>query len=153
VLRYLVFPQGIRTRTDAVAFCMACAIGYTSVVSLDIITTIRPTLTVATLYILGTYAMQVVSAIILSYGLSQTIIDNALPILLPITLFLASFIIGLISTLEVGLVNSALTTGGGFARPLVAFGFLTVVLIIIPSIIFFFYTVAERREQERYSSE
>ena len=132
---------------------MACAIGYTSVINLDVILTIRPTLTLATLYILGTYAMQVISAIILSYGLSQTAIDNALPILLPITLFLASFIIGLVSTLEVGLINSALTVSGGFARPLIAFGFVTVMLVAIPSIIFFFYTVAERREQERYSSE
>lgn len=153
VLRYLVFPNSFRIRTDAIAFCVACAIGYTSVINLDLIVNIRPTLTIATVYVLGNYTMQIVSSLILSYGLSQTALDNALPLLLPVTIIVSAFLIGLLSPLESGLVNGALTLDGSFARPLFVTFFFTAMLIIVPTIVLFLYTVAERREEEKYSSD
>jgi len=151
VLRYLVFPLNIRMRTDTIAFCIACAIGYVTVININLIVNIQPTLSLAMIYVFGNYTMQITSSIILAYGISQTALDNALPLLLPAIIFVSAFIIGVVSPFESGLINGSLTINGAFTRPIFAIGFLTVVLIAIPSIIFFLYTVAERREEEKYS--
>ena len=152
VLRVIVVPQSVRVRTDTIAFCVACAIGYTFVLNLNLIATIRPTISIAMIYVFGTYVMQLTSSLVLAYGISQVVFDNAYPILLPFIVLTSAFIIGVISPLESGLVSGGLTIDGGFARPIFSVGFLIVVLIFIPSVIFFLYNVAERREEEKYSS-
>jgi len=152
VLRVIAVPKDVRVRIDAVAFCVACAVGYTFIVNLNLIVSIRPTISTAVIYVFGTYVMQLTSSLILSYGVSQVVFDNPFPVLLPFTVLIASFMIGIISPLESGLTSGGLTIDGGFTRPLFAVGFLIAMLMIIPSVIFFLYNVAERREEERYSS-
>jgi len=152
VLRYIVFPHNIRIRTDAIAFCVASAIGYGFVVNLHVIAVVQPTVSTAIIYVFGNHTMQITSALVLSYGLSQVTFNNSFPILLPIVILISAIVIGMISPLESGLTNGSLTIDGGFTRPIFTVGFLVVMLIIISSIVFFLYTVAERREEEKYVS-
>lgn len=148
VLRFIVFPQNLRLRTDTIAYCVASAIGYSFVVSLHTISDIQPNLSIAMLYIFSNYTIQLASSMFIAYGLSETYFNNALPIALPASLLIAALVVGIISPLASGLMNGALDTTGNADRPLFSLGFLIVALIATLGLTFFFYTIAQQRDQK-----
>jgi hypothetical protein len=153
VLRYFVFPQHLRIRTDTIAYCTASAIGYSLTVNLFAISDSQAVYSLSMIYILANYVMQLISSLFLAYGLSETYFDNALFIAMPINILIASLIVGFISPFVTGLMNGPLTTGGNAARPIFSMGFLIAVLLAFLSIIFFLYNVAEQREREAFAAD
>ncbi len=147
VLRYIVFPQHLRLRTDTIAYCVASAIGYSFVVSLHSISDIQPSYSIAILYIFSNYTIQLASSVFIAYGLSETYFNNALPVALPASIVFSALIVGIISPLSSGLMNGALSTTGNADNPLFSLGFLIVALIACLGITFFFYTIAQQRDQ------
>jgi hypothetical protein len=148
IIRYISFPQGLRMRADAIAYCVASAIGYSFVVNLHLISAIQPTYSVAMLYIFSNYTIQLVSSMFIAYGFSETYFNNPIPIILPVSIFLASFVVGIISPLVSGLMSSPLTIDGNADRPLFSLGFLIIILILSLGVTFFFYTIAQQRDQK-----
>ena len=148
VLRYFVFPQHLRMRTDTIAYCVASAIGYSFVASLHLISDIQPTYSIAILYIFSNYTIQLASSVFIAYGLSETYFNNALPIALPASICFSALVVGIISPLASGLMNGALDTTGNADRPIFSLGFLIVALLVSLGLTFFFYTIAQQRDQK-----
>ena len=148
IIRYIVFPQNLRMRTDTIAYCVASAIGYSFVVSLQMIFEIQPTYSISMLYIFSNYAIQLASSMFIAYGLSETYFNNPIPIVLPVSIVSGAFFVGITSPLVSGLMNSPLTTRGNTDRPITSLGFLIAVLILTLSLTFFFYTIAQQRDQK-----
>lgn len=148
IIRYIAFPQSLRIRTDAIAYCVASAIGYSFVVNLHLISTIQPTYSIAMLYIFSNYAIQLASSMFIAYGLSETYFNNPIPILLPTSICLAALVIGIITPFVSGLMNSPLTVDGNVDRPIFSLGFLVIVLILSLAFTFFFNTIAQQRDQK-----
>lgn len=152
VIQYMTFPQKLRIRTDAVAYCIASAVGYSFIINLNAIIDNQITFSIVILQTFSVYVMQIISSLILSYGFSESRFSNALPALLPATIIISSFFFGIIAPLSSGLRNGTLTIDGMVDRPLFTLGFLIVVLFSLMSIVFFLYTVSDRREREAYTS-
>lgn len=148
IIRYIVFPQNLRMRTDTIAYCVASSIGYSFVVSLHLISDIQPTYSIAILYVFSNYTIQLASSMFIAYGLSETYFDNPIPIVLPISIFSGALVVGIISPFVSGLMNGPLTTQGNSDRPIASLGFLIAVLLLILGLTFFFYTIAQQREQK-----
>jgi len=152
IVRYIVFPQNIRMRTDTIAYCVASSIGYSFVANLYLISEIQPTYSIAMLYIFSNYTMQLASSMVIAYGLSETYFNNPIPIMLPISIGFAALVVGIISPFVSGLMNSPITTSGNADRPIASLGFLIAVLILSLGLTFFFYTVAQERDQKIVAS-
>lgn len=148
IIRYISFPQGLRMRTDAIAYCVASAVGYSFVVNLHLISEIQPTYSIAMLYIFSNYTIHLASSMFIAYGLSETYFNNPIPIILPISICLAAFVVGIISPLVSGLMSSPLTVNGNADRPLFSLGFLIIVLLLSLGGTFFFYNIAQQRDQK-----
>ena len=52
VLRYLIYPQGLRVRGDAIAYAFAGAVGYSGFLNLALIWQLEPTWDTAAIYLL-----------------------------------------------------------------------------------------------------
>ena len=153
VLRYFVFPQYFRVRTDTIAYSVASAVGYSFIVNIFAVTDEQAIYSVSMIYILANYVMQLTSCMFLAYGFSGSYFDNALFVVLPINILIASLVVGFISPFITGLMNGSLTTGGSSARPLFSMGFLIAVLLVFLGLIFFLYNVAEQREREAFAAD
>lgn len=150
VIRYLVYPDQFRIRTDPLAYCVASAIGYSTAISIDGILVDQPILIIGVINTLANYVTYMASGFILSYGLAQSVFSRAFVLTLPFAIVISSLIVGFIAALQSPLTAGSLSTAGSFARPLFSMIFLIAVLFLTLFVIFFLYAVAERRSREMY---
>lgn len=149
VLRYLVWPGYYRTRLDAVAYGIASAVGYATMINL--IYALQHSDTSSDLMfirILNTLAMHIIGSSIVSYGLAETAFRKITPIFLPITCILASLITGISIPVRSLLINASLGVTISAVRPL--FGYVFVVALIVAGItlLIFVFNVAQKRDND-----
>lgn len=148
VIRYLVWPQQYRTRTDSIAYCVASSVGYSCVISLLFVSQTSANYSIVAIYVLSTYSIQLVSSLFLAYGFSESYFSNSIPLFLPFMTLVASGVIGLTLPLRSGLMNGGLTTSGNADRPIFGIGFAIAVMLIGFAISGFLFNVSERQEKE-----
>lgn len=155
ILRFVVWPGEYHVRVDSVAYGMASAIGYATVVCVSYVAN-NPTAfsDVVAIRIFGITSAHIVGSIIMAYGLSATLFNDALSVVLPVMLILASGFVGLTTALRTAFANTALTVGSVSApRFLFGIAFSVGVYIGLMIAIFFLLEVAERRERARLLAE
>ena len=150
-LRFAIYPKHLRIRSDAVAYGLASAVGYSLYLNLDSIWGLQPTFGIAAIYILSNYTIQFASSMFIALGVIESRFGNALPIALPLNLFAAAASIGIIRPLFSGVMNGPLRLAGSSDRPLSGLMFLVAALAGFGMISYFLYTVSERREREAYA--
>lgn len=150
VLRYLILPQGLRVRSDAVAYALASAIGYSAFLNLALIWRLEPTWDIAAIYLLSNITIQLASGLFLALGIIESYFADAYPLVLPANLLVAAMTSGIIIALVGGFLSGPLSTAGNTDRPLFAFAMLVGSLIATLGIVYFLYSNAERREREAF---
>lgn len=149
-LRYLILPQGLRVRSDAVAYALASAIGYSAFLNLALIWRLEPTWDIAAIYLLANLTIQLASGLFIGLGIIESYFSDAYPLVLPANLLVAAVTTGIISALVGGFLSGPLSTAGNTHRPLFAFALLVAILSATIGIVYFLYSNAERREREAF---
>jgi uncharacterized membrane protein len=151
VIRSLIWDEHLRVRQDAIAYADAAAIGFATVLGLHFTFTGNPSTDAVAARMFSTLAIHVVSSSIVSYGLSESRLMNASPLLLPLSLALASLVTGIAIPIRAGLVNasiSPLALEFALPRPLFGLGFSLGLFVAGMAGVLFFYNTAERQERE-----
>lgn len=150
VLRYLVIPQGLRVRSDAVAYALASAIGYSAFLNLALIWRLEPTWDIAAIYLLFNITVQLASGLFLALGIIESYFSDAYPLVLPANFLVAAMTTGITSALAGGFLSGPLSTAGNTDRPFFAFALLAGSLVATLGIVYFLYSSAERSEREAF---
>lgn len=151
VLRYLIYPQGLRVRSDAAAYAFAAAVGYSFYLNLVHVWRIEPTWDVAAVYVLANITIQFASSLFITLAIVESYFGDAFPLVLPGNLLLAAAAAGVISALFPGLVNGQLSQAGSIDRPLFGLALLVAAWCLSLGIAYFLFATSERREREAYS--
>ncbi|MBZ0283301.1 MAG: PrsW family intramembrane metalloprotease [Anaerolineae bacterium] len=148
VIRYTVWPNQFRIRLDGIAYGAAAAIGYMTVLNLHFVASNTATPDVVAARIFATFALNLVTSIIVGYGLSEVRFSNSLPLLLTLMIALSAFITGVAVPVRAGLVNAPLSLEVSMPRALFGLGFSVILLIAPCFVLSFLFDSAERRAQE-----
>ena len=152
VLRYLIYPQALRVRSDAVAYALASAIGYSFYLSLELVWRLEPTWNHAAIYVLSSFTIQAAASLYIALGIIESYFADAFPLVLPVNLLAAALIAGLAQALLPGLLSGPLSQAGSADRPLFGLAFLLAASIASVGAAYFLYANSERREREAYVS-
>ena len=150
ILRYLTYPQGLRVRSDAVAYAFASAVGYSFYLSFVHIWRLEPTWDIAAIYVLANVTIQFVSSLFIALGIVESYFGDAFPLVLPINLSLAALTAGVVAALYPGLMSGLISQTGSTDRPLFGLAMLVSSWCIGLGITYFLYATSERREREAY---
>jgi RsiW-degrading membrane proteinase PrsW (M82 family) len=108
VIRYTVWPDCFRTRLDGVAYGLASAVGYVTVLNLHYAFTNSAPPSTAMLRIFDTVALQYAGSILVGYGLAETGFGRPTPLLLTLTIAAGATLAGIAIPVRAGLVNASL---------------------------------------------
>jgi RsiW-degrading membrane proteinase PrsW (M82 family) len=148
VIRYVTWPDHFRIRLDGVAYGVAAAVGYATVLNLHVIANTPVVLDIAAQRVFATYALHISTAILVGYGLAEVRFSDPNPLFLTLMLALAALVTGIAIPIRAGLTNAAFSLDGAFPRPFFGLGF-SVALFVMPSLVMsFLFASAERRAQE-----
>ncbi|NDJ61206.1 MAG: PrsW family intramembrane metalloprotease [Chloroflexi bacterium] len=155
VVRYIVWPDYFRTRVDAVAYGIAGAIGYATVINFQFVLTNAVPLDAAALYIFDTLTANLAGSIIVSYGFAEVRFGNPTAFLLTITIALAALVNGALIPLRAGLVNAdfffnldVFSLQVSAPSPLLGLGLSAAAAVGVVVVVAFLYANAERRARE-----
>lgn len=151
VIRFTIFPNELRMRSDAVAYCLASAVGYSFYLNVAIILQLQPSLAIAANYVLANLAIQIASAMFIALGIAESYFGNAMPLVLPLNVIAAAATTGLIAPVFTGIMSGPLGTAGNEDRPLFGILFLIVAICLASAVTFFLYNASERREREAFA--
>ena len=150
VLRYLIIPQGLRVRSDAVAYAFAGAIGYSFFLNFAYVGRLEPTWDVAAMLVLANVSIQFSSCLFIALGIVEFYFGDAFPLALPAYIAVAAFVAGLITALFPGLLSGLLSQTGSADRPLFGLGMLVAAWCLSLGFAYFLYATSERREREAF---
>ena len=153
VLRYLIYPQGLRVRGDGIAYAFAGALGYGSFMSFAHIWQLQPSWDYAAITVYANFTIQFASGMFIALGIVESYFSDARPFALPISVLAAALSTGAITALVGGFMSGPLSVVGNADRPLFTFAMLVASLGIALSLVYFLYSNAERREREAYASQ
>jgi RsiW-degrading membrane proteinase PrsW (M82 family) len=153
VVRYLAWDTEYRVRLDSVAYTLASAIGYSTVLNLSFVLNNVVTPDVAIIQIVNYVTLNFVGSLIAAYGLAEVRFDNPNPFLLTSMIALAALLNGAVIPLRSGLVNAGFSLVG--STPGVAFGLVVSigVLVAVAFVVSFLFNAAERRAREAAARE
>lgn len=148
VVRYMTFPDRLRIRDDAIAYCIASAIGYVTVLNLHAVidNTIAPD--IAATRIFSAVAFHIAGSIMIAYGLAELRFNPTTLFIMPLMLTFASIIHGMSITARSGFVNAAFVLGTGGTRPIIGLAISLVVVVGGLILSAFLFNAAERQERE-----
>lgn len=150
VIRYIVWPRYYRVRADAVAYGAASAMAYALVLNLAYVAN-NPTasLDVVAIRVFANTSVQLVGSMIVAYGLAQTLFDDAIAVLLPASLVIASLYVGIAVPLRTSFANAPLGLTVSAPRDWLGLGF-AIALYLGPILaMLFLFDVADRRERDK----
>ncbi len=149
VVRYLIWPDGFRTRTDGVAYSVAAAVGYATVLNLSfVLSTPGITPDVTALRVFDNIAIQYAASALIGYGLAEVTFSRPSPLLLTLTLALAATVNGIAIPVRAGLVNASLTFQTSVGQPLRGLGFSALVAMAVALIVGFLIENSDRADRQ-----
>jgi RsiW-degrading membrane proteinase PrsW (M82 family) len=152
-VRYVVWPDMFRTRLDGVAYSVACAIGYATVVNLDYAISSSASPDVVALRVFSTMALHTATALILGFGFAELCFGFPSVFLMALLVALCALVTGIFLPVRAGLVNASFVLGVGTTRPLFGLGFSALVLVVVLFAISFLFAQAERQSREAMRGE
>ena len=151
VLRYLVYSQSLRVRSDAIAYALAGAVGYSAYLNLALVWQLEPRWDIAAIFVLTNFTAQLASSFFIALGFNESYFSDAFPLVLPFNVLLAALAIGFIGPLVGGIMSGPLGLAGSADRPLYGTLLLLVILTVTLAVVYFLYSNAERREREAFA--
>ncbi|MDX2160598.1 MAG: PrsW family glutamic-type intramembrane protease [bacterium] len=148
VVRYTVWPDFFRTRLDGVAYTFASSIGYATLLNIQFVLTTATLPDSAAFFVFNTLALHVAASIIVGYGLAELKFAAPTPLLLLLTLVLASFVNGGLAPIRDGLVNAGFSINGAFPSPLIGFFISLAILTAVALTFAFLFERADRAARE-----
>ncbi len=149
VLRYTVWAQFIRSRSDAIAYAATAALGYATVLNIQfLVSNPGATLDVIAFRTAENLAINYAGALFIALGLAETRLTSANAFFMPFTVALAALFTGVGQPILSGLVNAPFSVRGVFDRPLLGFAFTIALFFGAVMVVYFLYAAAERRERE-----
>lgn len=149
VLRFLLWPDFLRTRLDAVAYAEAAALGYALVASLQFISDGSPTPDMVAARVFSIVVIHLAASVIISYGVAESRFGDANFLLLPAMFAMGAFVTGLAVPLRSGFVNADIAVSQFvIPRQIFGIGFSVALLVAALVPIAFLYDNAERQERE-----
>lgn len=152
VLRNLIYPQALRVRSDALAYALASAVGYSFYLSLVLVWRWEPTWNSAAIYILSGFTIQATSSLFIALGIIESYFSDAFPLVLPINLLAGALVAGVMQALLPGLMSGPLSQAGAADRPLFGLMFILAAATVSVAVAYFLYSNSERLEREAYVS-
>jgi hypothetical protein len=153
VLRYAIFPHKITERADGIAYSLAAAVGYATVLNVNLAlgTPISPE--AFALRITEITLTQMAVSAVIGYFLSELAISDNSLLSLPAGLMLAAFLNALIVTFRGGLIVGTLAPGATANEALRGVGGAVFFLILIFGILGFIINNADERAAMRSEEE
>lgn len=151
VLRFLVWPGLYRYRMDAIAYGLAGAVGYGTVLALHFVVENNPPPDIAAVRVVGVIVPQVISSAVMAYGLAQARFSDALSLLMGLTFALAALLTGFFIPVLSSISNATFVPGIAGTAPIRALLFAIVTLVGALVTVAFLLNNAERRDQEAAS--
>lgn len=168
VVRFTTWPDLFRTRLDGVAYCVASALGYASILNLHfLLSQSGVTPDIMAMQVFNNVAVNLAGSLIVSYGLAEVRFDNPMPFMLTITVAFAALIDGAAIPVRSGLTNAAFVLTpdaanpsiidliiGVFAarsstpKPILGFVFSVLLMLVFALIVAFLFNNAERQARE-----
>lgn len=152
ILRYTIWPQGIRERPDAIAYSAAATIGYVTVINLAYVLSANVSSDAAALNVFATTGTHIAAGMVISYGLAQSHFNPRSFLLTPFTLIMAAAIHGISITMRANFTNSGFFLGIAGTRPLFGLIIAVVLVVGILFIMAFLFNNAERQSREADSA-
>jgi RsiW-degrading membrane proteinase PrsW (M82 family) len=150
VIRWLVWPDHLRIRLDAIAYADAAAVGYATIAALQFIAAGNPDPAVVAARVFSLYVLHLTTSCVVSYGLAESRFANAQFLLLPLTFMMSMTLTGLAIPLRAGFVNADIAVAALIVpRQLFGLGFTTGLLVGVMAVVAFLYQNAERQEEEK----
>jgi len=150
VIRYAVWREHFRTRADAIAYGVASAVGYATVLNLQIALTGDANLDIVAIRIFDNLALNIAASILIAFGTAEMRFERPSPFLMPLMLALGAFLTGVVIPLRTGLTNSTFSAQTAINAPSLIFG-TAVSLIVLVAIAFpmaLLFATADRRQRE-----
>lgn len=150
VLRYIVFPDYYRVRTDAVAYGAATAVAYAMVVNLAyVLSNPNAAADVVMIRVFATVAMHLIGSIVVAFGLTETLFSDALSFFMPMMMALAAFLTGIAIAMRGDFMNATLGLTISSQREI--FGVIFVIIFYLAPLgaFFFLFSVTDQREQDK----
>lgn len=151
VIRYVIHQDQYRIRLDVLAFALASAYGYATVLNLRLVMDHAIAPDVAAFRVFGITVIHIAASAILSYGFADVQFNPRSLFLLPFSFLAAASLQGLGIVARGMLVNAGFVLGIAGTRPLFAFAFSVVFIGIMLTIVAFLYNTIEREEREAIS--
>ena len=129
VVRYAVWPVQYRVRLDSMAYAVAAALGYATVLNLHFVLTLRPSPDIVALRTFATVALHIVTTAVVGYGLSENRFGQPFPLFQAAALFVAALLMGLAIPFRAGLVNAGFALAVSTTNPLLGLVFSAGVLL------------------------
>lgn len=157
LLRFIVWPDHIRTRIDGIAYAAAIATGSVTVNSLYLITHNTPLTDVLAADIFAHFGFMLVVASTVGFGVAESKLSNARAIFVPISMLMGALIMGIAIPIRASLINAGFTIAKpeGLNIPAISdtnavFGlaFSTIILTSLLIVIAFFMNNAEHRQRQ-----
>ncbi len=150
VVRYSVWPGCFRTRSDGIAYVMAAAVGYATVLNLNFALTVTATPMVYALRVAENTLVQLAVGTIVGYFLAELKLTRNTGIFwLPGGLLLAALLTGLAIVFRGGLVVGGISTTGTANNAFQGLGVAIFLVIALFSSIYFLINNADERAQLR----
>lgn len=151
IIRYVVWPNYFRIRSDGIAYSVAVAIAYATMINLSTVDIGAISSDLFAARVLHVYTVHIIATLIVSYGLTELRFNPRSLFLLPVSFLLALLLIGLSIPVRSEFLNAGFALGQSAPRLLVALAFTTGLMIATLSAIAFIFNAAERREIEAYT--
>lgn len=148
VLRHVVWVQHVRVRYDLVAYGAACAVAYAAVWNFHVILENRPPPSVVMIVVFVTNAQQIVGSLLVAYGMAETRLASATPILTLGMVSVAGIVNGLVIVLANNLANTRLGLAVSAPRDLLDLALAFLLLVGIALSVGFLLRTAERNAEQ-----
>lgn len=139
VLRYSAWPDRFQQRQDGVAYAIAVAVGYATVLNLNVALDTNTTLNATALRVASITYSHLSVGVIMGLALAELRISNPPLFWMPALLFIASFLSGLYYGFRGVAIVSGLSTAGTASSPirgfLLALGMISAMYIVLAFIV------------------
>lgn len=148
ILRFTVWPDGIRTRLDAVAYMAAASAGYVTVLNLNLLTVGITAPDVIAGRVFANMTVHLAASVVVAYGMAEVRFNRRSLLLLPMTLVIGCIVHGLGVSARPNIVNAGFVLGIAATRPLFGFVFNLIIVVGVLSSMAFLFSTREREEYE-----
>ncbi len=151
ILRYLIWPDGFRSRFDAIAYGAAVATGYAFVTNLHFVFSTTSAPDIAAMTVFDNSVILQITGILVGYGLSEVRFSlRPMVLLLTSTVALSALVSGIAIPIRAGLSNAGLSplVSISSTNPILGFFFSAVIFVVVSAGLAFLLNTAQRRDIE-----